>query len=176
MKKGWNIAWSPRFYEICRKVTWVLEMLLTFFNNTSNLDDSKAGISWEIIARSMVFVIFDGIVFCNKSCFEKNDFFYWNCCNWWCFPLWIININWIKYCYRQNIEKYSNYHTKSCFLNCEFKIWFHFGIPNHVFMISFNYVNISSNFAQSGSFLHENVELFAWKHWTEYKFYRKVAK
>ena len=91
----------------------------------------------------MVFVIFDGIVFCNKSCFEKNDFFYWNCCNWWCFPLWIININWIKYCYRQNIEKYSNYHTKSCFLNCEFKIWFHFGIPNHVFMIS-HQNNISS--------------------------------
>ena len=39
----------------------------------NNMHDIRVS---DLIARSMVFVIFDGIIFCNKSCFEKNDFFY----------------------------------------------------------------------------------------------------
>ena len=60
-----------------------------------------------------------------------------------------------------------NFQTKSCFLKCDFKIWFHFVIPNHVFMIPFNYFLISSIFASNGSFPCENIEIFNWKHWLE---------
>ena len=79
----------------------------------TNPSFSKIGLEFKIFimlkvsASFMVFVIFEGIVFCSKSCYENYDFYHWNCFNWWYFPLWLKNINWNESFYYQKLKKAS---------------------------------------------------------------------
>ena len=141
----------------------------------TNPSFSKIGLEFKIFimlkvsASFMVFVIFEGIVFCSKSCYENYDFYHWNCFNWWYFPLWLKNINWNESFYYQKLKKASIIWRNHIFYNviskCDLILWFQI-----MFSWFHSTISLFHQFCFKWIILREIIESFTWKHWTEYEF------